>query len=184
MDLVSLDVEDISSLAPRVASAIPANNAANVGPVINISVTLRDNVTAVNTSSIRLYFDNNLVTPTIQSAPPDTTVTYAAGLLPALSAHTYAIVFSDNGTPATTQSNLFQFTVANYMTLPTTQRSARHRRHVEARVQREGLPGGRIDRCQWRNLRSRRVSSYRNPRWRDCSAQTWPIFPWLSEQPL
>ena len=124
VDLVSLDVEDISSLVPRVTSAIPANNSANVGPVVNISVTLRDNVTAVNPSSIRLYLDNNLVTPTIQSAAPDTTVRYAAGLLPALSAHTYAIVFSDNGTPATVQSNAFQFTVANYMTLPTTQRSA------------------------------------------------------------
>ena len=95
-----------------------------MGPVVNISVTLRDNVTAVNTNSIRLYLDNNLVTPTIQSAPPDTTVTYAAGLLPALSAHTYAIVFSDNGTPVTVQSNVFQFTVADYMTLPTTQKSA------------------------------------------------------------
>ena len=124
VDLVSLDVVDITSLAPRVVSATPANNAANEGPVINISVTIRDNVTAVNTSSIRLYLDNNLVTPTIQSAPPDTTVTYAAGLLPALSAHSYAIVFSDNGTPPTTQSNLFQFTVADYMTLPTAQRSA------------------------------------------------------------
>ena len=124
VDLVSLDVEDITSQVPRVVSAIPANNAANVGPVVNISVTLRDNVTAVNTNSIRLYLDNNLVTPTIQSALPDTTVTFAAGLLPARSAHTYAIVFSDNGTPVTTQSNLFQFTVADYMTLPTTQRSA------------------------------------------------------------
>jgi len=124
VDLVSLDVEDISSQVPRVTGAITANNAANVGPVVNIIVTLRDSVTAVNTNSIRLYLDNNLVTPTIQSAPPDTTVTYAAGLLPALSAHTYAIVFSDNGSPATTQSNLFPFTVAAYMTLPTAQKSA------------------------------------------------------------
>jgi hypothetical protein len=92
--------------------------------VVNISVTLRDNVTAVNTNSIRLYLDNTLVTPTQQSAPPDTTVDLRSGLLPALSAHTYAIVFSDNGTPSTTQSNLFHFTVADYMTLPTAQKSA------------------------------------------------------------
>jgi len=124
VDLVSLDVEDISSELPRVIGAIPANNAAGVGPVVNISVTLRNNITAVNTNSIRLYLDNTLVTPTIQSTPPDTAVTYAAGLLPARSTHTYAIVFSDNGSPATTQSNLFQFTVADYMTLPTTQRTA------------------------------------------------------------
>lgn len=124
VDLVSLDVEDLSAQVPRIVSAVPANNSAGVGPTVNVSVTVRDNVTAVNTNSIRLYLDNNPVSPTIQSSPPDTTITYAAGLLPALSAHTYAIVFSDNGSPATTQSNLFQFTVANYMTLPTTQRSA------------------------------------------------------------
>jgi len=124
VDLISLDVEDLSTQIPRVVGAIPANNAGGVGPVVNISVALRDSLTAVNTNSIRLYLDNNLVTPTIQSAPPDTTVTYAAGLLPALSSHTYAIVFSDNGNPVTVQSNAFQFTVADYMTLPATQKSA------------------------------------------------------------
>lgn len=124
VDMVSLDVEDLSAQVPRVVGAVPANNSVNVGPVVNISVTLRDNVTAVNTNSIRLYLDNNLVTPTIQSSLPETTVTYAAGLLPARSPHTYAIVFSDNGSPVTTQSNLFHFTVADYMTLPTSQKSA------------------------------------------------------------
>jgi hypothetical protein len=124
VDLVSLDVVDLSAQVPRVLGAIPANNAGGVGPVVNISVTLRDNVAAVNTNSIRLYLDNNLVTSTILSSPPDTTITYAAGLLPALSAHNYAIVFSDNGNPVTTQSNLFQFAVADYQTLPTAQKSA------------------------------------------------------------
>jgi hypothetical protein len=124
VDLVSLDVENLNSDAPRVVSAIPANNAGGVGPVVDISVMLRDNLTAVNPSSIRLYLDNTLVTPTIQSSPPDTTINYAAGLLPALTTHTYAIVFGDNGTPVTTQSNLFQFTVTDYQTLPTTQKSA------------------------------------------------------------
>jgi hypothetical protein len=125
VDLVSLDVEDLSEQAPRIVSAIPANNSGGVGPIVDISVTLRDNVTSVNTNSIRLYLDNNLVSPTIQSLPPNTNiVSYTAGLLPALSAHSYAIVFSDNGIPPTTQSNRFQFTVADYMTLPTTQKSA------------------------------------------------------------
>jgi len=67
--------------------------------------------------------DNNRVTPTIQKVAPTTTVQYAAGLLPALSAHTYKIVFSDNGVPVGTQTNQFQFTVADYLTLPASLRS-------------------------------------------------------------
>src|SRR5262249_14779496 len=38
VDLVSLDVQNLTADAPRVVSAIPANNAAGVGPVVNISV--------------------------------------------------------------------------------------------------------------------------------------------------
>ena len=44
-------------------------------------------------------------------------------ILPALSAHTYRIAFSDNGNPATSQTNQFRFTVADYLTLPAALRS-------------------------------------------------------------
>src|SRR5205807_7474063 len=100
------------------ASADPPDNAVSVGPVVNLTVELRDRLTAVNTNSIRLYLDSSLVSPSIQKAGTNTTVQYAAGLLPSLSAHTYAIVFSDNGLPVTTKSNLFHFTVASYLSLP------------------------------------------------------------------
>jgi hypothetical protein len=118
VDLVSLNVVDTSQTVPVVSSANPPDNAISVGPIVNITVELQDHVTAVITNSIKLYLDNNLVAPAIQKADTNTTVTYAAGLLPALSHHTYAIVFADNGTPSVTESNLLHFTVANYLTLP------------------------------------------------------------------
>jgi hypothetical protein len=118
VDVVSLDVVDKSQTTPVVASADPPDKAINVGPVVALTVGLHDGTTAVDTNSIRLYLDNNPVPAAIQKSGTNTTVQYSPGLLPALSAHTYSIAFSDNGTPATTQTNTFHFTVANYITLP------------------------------------------------------------------
>ena len=94
--------------------------------MVNISVVLQDRTTAVNTSSIQFFLDDNRVAPAsvqIDNAPPNTTVRYAAGLLPARSPHKYKIVFSDNGSPITTQTHQFSFTVADYLTLPGASRS-------------------------------------------------------------
>ena len=120
VDLVSLDVTDAGASAPVVSNANPPDNALGVGPVVNISVTLQDRVTAVNTNSIQLFLDNVLVAPppSIQQVDTNTIVQYAAGLLPALSPHTYKIIFADNGVPPTTQTNQFHFTTADYLTLP------------------------------------------------------------------
>jgi len=118
-DLVSLDVVDAALSTPTVASATPGDKAANVGPVVNLEVTLQDRSTAVNTNSIQLFLDSTRVTPSsIQKTDTNTIVQFGAGLLPALSPHTYRIVFSDLGTPVTTQTNEFKFTVADYLTLP------------------------------------------------------------------
>jgi len=123
VDLVSLDVVDAGLATPTLASASPPDNAVGVGPVVNLSITLQDRSTAVNTNSIQLFLDSNLLSPSIQKLDTNTVVQYAAGLLPALSPHTYRIVFSDNGAPVTTQTNQFQFTVADYLTLPASLRS-------------------------------------------------------------
>ena len=124
VDLVSLDVVDTGVATPTLASADPPDKAVGVGPVVNIGITLQDRATAVNTNSIQLFLDSNLVSPSIQKvATTNTIVQYAAGLLPALSPHTYKVIFSDNGTPAATQTNQFQFTVADYLTLPGSLRS-------------------------------------------------------------
>ena len=118
VDVVSLDVADKNQNTAFVASADPPDKAINAGPVVAVRIGLQDRATAVVTNSIRLYFDNNLVPAAIQKTGTNTTVQYSAGLLPALSAHTYSIAFSDNGTTVTTQTNTYHFTVANYLTLP------------------------------------------------------------------
>ncbi|PYI80963.1 MAG: hypothetical protein DME26_20690, partial [Verrucomicrobia bacterium] len=79
--------------------------------------------TAVNTNSIQLFLDNILVSPSVQKVGTNTTVQFAAGLLAALSPHAYKIVFSDNGSPITTQTNQFTFKVADYLTISSTLRS-------------------------------------------------------------
>lgn len=123
VDLVSLDIAPSTDTAPTLVQAFPANNAINVDPLVNISVTLQDRATAVNTNSIQFFLDNVLVSPSIQKVGTNTTVQYSPGALPALSAHTYRIIFGDNGVPVTTKTNSFQFTVADYPTLPISQRT-------------------------------------------------------------
>src|SRR5579862_672271 len=118
VDLVSLNVVDASHSTPFVSSSDPTDKAVNVGPVVAITVGLDDGSTAVDTNSVRLYLDNALVSATVQKAGTNTTVKYNAGLLASSSAHTYSVAFSDNGTPVTTQTNTFHFTVATYLTLP------------------------------------------------------------------
>jgi hypothetical protein len=122
-DLVSLDVVDTSLTTPRVVNTVPSDKSVNVGPVVALTVTLQDQVTAVNTNTVKLYLDNNLVPAIVEKPDTNTIVRYNAGLLPARSPHTYAVVFSDTGTPPNTQSNGFQFVVADYLTLPASQGS-------------------------------------------------------------
>lgn len=123
VDLISLDVTASTDTAPALVQAFPANNAINVDPLVNIGVTLQDRATAVNTNSIQFYVDNLVVSPSIQKVETNTTVQYSPGALAALSTHTYKIVFGDDGVPVTTKTNVFQFTVADYPTLPSSQRT-------------------------------------------------------------
>ena len=119
VDLVSLDISPSTDTAPALVQAFPANNAINVDPLASISITLEDRATAVNTNSIQLSLNSVVVSPVIQKDGTNTTVTYSPGALPALSTNTYKIVFGDNGTPVTTKTNSFSFTVVDYPTLPT-----------------------------------------------------------------
>ncbi len=61
--------------------------------------------------------------PAIEKVDLTTTVHYAVGLLPSLSAHTYKLIFADDGVPVRKQTNEFHFTVTDYPTLPTALRS-------------------------------------------------------------
>ena len=124
VDLVALDVIDTTVGTPSVKNAIPEDKAIGVGPLVNLTVVLQDATTAVNTNSVRLLLDNVQVPATIQQTNTSTTlVTYAAGLLQALSQHDYKIIFGDTGTPSVFQTNQFRFTVTDYVTLPSGQSS-------------------------------------------------------------
>jgi hypothetical protein len=118
VDLVSLDVEDAAVGTPVIAGADPPDNAVGVGPEVKLNVTLQDRSTAVEPDSIGLTFDGEPVAATVLREGTNTFVQYAVGLLPALSSHVYEVVFSDDGTPVTTRTNEFRFTVADYLTLP------------------------------------------------------------------
>lgn len=119
VDNVSLDVTDSSLTSPAISSTTPGNNAVGVDPLVEIAITLEDRLRAVDPSSIQLFFNNQLVTPSAQKLETNTFVKFSPGLLPALSQHAYRIVFGDNGVPSTRQTNEFTFRVADYLTLPT-----------------------------------------------------------------
>ena len=94
-DLVSFDVVDAASGIPALTSADPPDQRVGVDPLAKVEVRLQDRSSAVNTNSIRLSFDETQVTPVIQKSGTNTVVSYSAGLLAPLSAHTYQIIFGD-----------------------------------------------------------------------------------------
>jgi hypothetical protein len=124
VDVVSLDVSDAALVNPAVIAADPQNGAVGVGPVVNLSVTLQDRTTAVDSATIRLFLDDTPVSPTVEKVDANTTVKYPAGVLPPLSSHTYRIVFGDTSNPPRMQTNEFRFTTANFLTLPDSLRGA------------------------------------------------------------
>ncbi|HAB16449.1 MAG TPA: hypothetical protein DCE44_08360 [Verrucomicrobiales bacterium] len=119
VDVVSLDVVDTALTIPALISAIPANNAVGVGPFVNITVTLQNRSTSVDPATIKLFLDEVSVTPSISPVVNnETVVSYSAGILPPLSAHTYQIIFGDNSSPSIKQTNSFSFKVVDFPTLP------------------------------------------------------------------
>ena len=114
-DLVKLDVSGPFTPA-SVASALPQ------GPDLRqdsaITIVIQDRDSQVNTNSIQLTLDGASVSPSITKTGAVTTVAYdPPGLLPPASAHTYRIVFNDNHTPVTRQTNQFNFSVLSYYNL-------------------------------------------------------------------
>jgi hypothetical protein len=114
-DLVKLDVV-VTETRPSLDSASPSGSgAAGNAPV---RITLQDGAVTVNQGSIVMSFDGATVSPTVSKAGSLTTITYSPGLLPAGSAHTYRLIFADNGTPVRSQTNDFSYMVANYASVP------------------------------------------------------------------
>ena len=116
VDLVKLDVATaVVTVPPSVSSVRPSNGATDVRPDVAIEVTLNDGTTAVNTNTIQFSFDGAPVAASITKTGAVTTIQYdPPGTLLPRSVHTARIVFSDNGVPVTTLTNVLSFTVASY----------------------------------------------------------------------
>ncbi|SPE51463.1 exported hypothetical protein [Verrucomicrobia bacterium] len=117
VDLVKLNVINANDTTV-LETAAPADGQLNVAPNVVLTVGLRDISTHVDTNSIRFSFDGVAVTPGIQESGTLTTVQYQPpALLAPFSAHSYQIAWADNGTPVTSKTNLFAFTVGAYLNL-------------------------------------------------------------------
>lgn len=106
---------------PEVISTTPQDAQTGVAALYAYQADITNGTTAVVPGSIQLKLDGSPVSPppSTSSAAGLTTVSYqGAGLLPSGSAHAYTLTYNDNGTPATTYTNVIGFTVANYTTFP------------------------------------------------------------------
>lgn len=108
----------VAGVAPQVTSASPAGNSAVRRDAV-VNFTIEDFSTAVNTNTVKLFFDGADVTSsaTITKPADITTVTYdPPGLMDIASSHSYKLIFSDNGAPAVSQTNTASFTAQIYPT--------------------------------------------------------------------
>ena len=116
-----------ASRLPAIDSAFPAPDAEDVPPDATVRMVIADGDTAVDASSIQLRFDTGDVTAASQIVDTATgaTITYQpSALLPLGSAHTVTIVFGDTASPASVQTNQWQFTVAVLPVIPSSYATA------------------------------------------------------------
>jgi len=116
-----LTLVPVTGIAPKVIAASPLANtdtaaASAVPRDAKVRFTIEDFSTATVVNSVKLFFDGNDVTSTASIAKNAdiTTVTYAPSLM-AGGPHNYELRFTDNGTPAVTQTNKATFTVSAAM---------------------------------------------------------------------
>jgi hypothetical protein len=120
VDVVKLDVS-VANTRPSLESATPLDSGApgvsSISGNTSISLTLRDGFYAVNPGTVAFSLDGISHAVTVTKVGTLTTIQYAPGLLASGSSHSYQVVYSDTG-PGLPQTNLFSFTVGNYVTLP------------------------------------------------------------------
>jgi len=111
--------EAIQPVGPQVVSVSPADDEIGVSAARSYSASIINGATTVVAGSIQLKLDGSPVSPapTISSGAGLTNISYqAAGFLTAGSTHTYTLSYADN--LGANYTNDAQFTVANYLTLP------------------------------------------------------------------
>ena len=103
-----------TAAAPYVSLAQPLPNTTDAAPSGAIKYIIQDSGKGVVASSVAFYFDGVKTPAAATKSGKTTTVSFSPGLLDPLSKHTAALVFSDDGTPATVRSNSYPFQVKNY----------------------------------------------------------------------
>ncbi|HJO09381.1 MAG TPA: hypothetical protein QGH16_05990, partial [Verrucomicrobiota bacterium] len=104
---------------PKVLSTLPEVDAKNADPEIRFMSTIRDGATTLNPESVKLTLDNKEVKAEIAVGDEGVnTVSFAGeGMFESGSTHRFRLEFSDNGNPASTETLVVEFDVANYQQL-------------------------------------------------------------------
>ena len=104
---------------PKVLSTLPEVDAKNADPEIRFMSTIRDGATTLNPESVKLTLDNKEVKAEIAVGDEGVnTVSFAReGMFESGSTHRFRLEFSDNGNPASTETLVVEFDVANYQQL-------------------------------------------------------------------
>jgi hypothetical protein len=101
---------------PVIVKVVPAAGATQVSPGVVVEVTIEDAETAVKPDTVKLWFDGSEVAAQLAKNNATNVVSYdPPGLLAALSAHSFKLVYGDTGAPTTYKTNEYQFTVGDYV---------------------------------------------------------------------
>lgn len=103
---------------PYVNYVSPLAGSTGVAGTAPIVVELKDGSVAVASGTVKLSVNGAEVSANVVKTGTTTTATYDPGLLPSGAVLTVSIAYSDTASPANSYSSSFQFTVANYVTLP------------------------------------------------------------------
>ncbi len=108
----SFTVAAPATVKPRVLSLSPANNSANLPPVVPFRAAITNGSSQVVTASLALVIDGAPVTAATSVANDLVSVTYTnQTLYAANSTHTYKLTFQDNAAPANSFVNEGSFTI-------------------------------------------------------------------------
>ena len=107
----------LQPFSPQVLFVNPADDAMGISGYGSYLARITNGASSLVSSSIKLSFDGNLVTPTISSSDGLTNVSYnPPNVLAPGSQHLYILTYTDS--LAVNWTNFVQFNVANYLTLP------------------------------------------------------------------
>ncbi len=116
-------VADPGTLAPFLSSVYPTPNLTGVSPVADITASITDRDTKVNSASVQLIMDGTnditagLVKTTVASG---LNLTYSStNIYPASSVHTLTLIYADNAATPNKFTNTWQYTITGgYTILP------------------------------------------------------------------